>query len=54
VIGHLAPGRVAYLENHPSILDDRAIAYEIFGVHDWVARLPVALSAVVLCCSHFA
>src|SRR4030095_13280847 len=26
-----------------------AIAFRIFGVHDWVARLPVALSAVLLC-----
>src|SRR5207237_5399182 len=26
-----------------------AVAFKIFGVHDWVARLPVALSAVLLC-----
>jgi 4-amino-4-deoxy-L-arabinose transferase-like glycosyltransferase len=27
-----------------------AVSYEIFGVHDWAARLPLAISAVLLCC----
>ena len=26
-----------------------AVAYKIFGVHDWAARIPVALSAMGLC-----
>jgi len=40
---------IAYLEKSPLKYWMIAIAYEIFGVRDWVARLPVALSAVVLC-----
>src|SRR5579863_5940358 len=40
---------VAYLEKSPLKYWMIAISYEIFGVHDWSARLPVALSAVVLC-----
>jgi 4-amino-4-deoxy-L-arabinose transferase-like glycosyltransferase len=40
---------IKYLEKAPAeILADRDL-YQIFGVHDWVARLPVALSAVLLC-----
>src|SRR5258707_8872473 len=39
---------VAYLEKSPLIYWMIAISYEIFGVHDWAARLPVALSAIVL------
>ncbi len=40
---------VAYLEKSPLKYWLMAIAFKIFGVHDWVARLPVALSAVILC-----
>src|SRR5579864_3826717 len=40
---------VAYLEKSPLKYWMVAISYEIFGVHDWAARLPVAISAVVLC-----
>src|SRR5579863_9072121 len=40
---------VAYLEKSPLKYWMIAISYEIFGVHDWAARLPIALSAVVLC-----
>lgn len=40
---------VAYLEKSPLKYWMIAIAFKIFGVHDWVARLPVALSTVVLC-----
>ena len=40
---------IAYLEKSPLIYWMIAVSYEIFGVHDWAARIPVALSAVVLC-----
>ena len=40
---------VAYLEKSPLIYWMIAVSYQIFGVHDWAARIPVALSAVVLC-----
>ena len=40
---------IAYLEKSPLKYWMIAIAYEVFGVRDWVARLPVALSAVALC-----
>ena len=40
---------VAYLEKAPLIYWMMAVSYKIFGVHDWAARLPLALAAVVLC-----
>ena len=40
---------VAYLEKPPLIYWLIAGSYEIFGVHDWSARIPVALAAVGLC-----
>jgi 4-amino-4-deoxy-L-arabinose transferase-like glycosyltransferase len=40
---------IAYLEKSPLKYWMIAVSYQIFGVHDWVARLPVALSAVLLC-----
>jgi 4-amino-4-deoxy-L-arabinose transferase-like glycosyltransferase len=40
---------VAYLEKSPLKYWLIAISYKIFGVHDWAARLPVSLSAVILC-----
>jgi 4-amino-4-deoxy-L-arabinose transferase-like glycosyltransferase len=40
---------VAYLEKPPLIYWMIAISYKIFGVHDWAARIPVALSAIALC-----
>lgn len=40
---------VAYLEKSPLIYWLMAVFYAIFGVHDWVARLPLALSTVALC-----
>src|SRR5690349_12877986 len=39
---------VAYLEKSPLKYWLIAIAYKVFGVHDWVARLPVSLAAVLL------
>jgi 4-amino-4-deoxy-L-arabinose transferase-like glycosyltransferase len=40
---------VPYLEKAPLIYWAIALSYKIFGVHDWAARLPIALSAVALC-----
>lgn len=40
---------VKYLEKSPLIYWMMAVSYAIFGVHDWSARIPVALSAVALC-----
>jgi len=40
---------VPYLEKPPLLYWAIAICYEVFGVHDWVARIPVALSAIGLC-----
>ena len=40
---------VAYLEKAPLIYWAMALSYQVFGVHDWTARLPVALSAIALC-----
>ena len=40
---------VVYLEKSPLKYWLIALSYKIFGVHDWVARLPVSLSAVILC-----
>ncbi len=40
---------VAYLEKSPLKYWLIALCYKIFGVHDWAARVPVSLSAVILC-----
>src|SRR5215469_12789231 len=40
---------VLYLEKAPLIYWMIAVCYKVFGVADWVARLPVALSAIALC-----
>src|SRR5216117_2681142 len=40
---------VAYLEKSPLGYWLSATSYMLFGIHDWAARLPLALSAVVLC-----
>jgi 4-amino-4-deoxy-L-arabinose transferase-like glycosyltransferase len=39
---------VPYLEKSPLVYWLIAISYRIFGVHDWAARIPVALAAVLL------
>jgi 4-amino-4-deoxy-L-arabinose transferase-like glycosyltransferase len=39
---------VLYLEKSPLIYWVIASTYEIFGVHDWAARIPIALSAIGL------
>jgi 4-amino-4-deoxy-L-arabinose transferase-like glycosyltransferase len=38
-----------YLEKAPLIYWMDAVSFKFFGVHDWTARLPVALSTVALC-----
>src|SRR5215467_3687378 len=40
---------VAYLEKPPLKYWLIAIPLRIFGVHDWAARIPLVLSAVLLC-----
>jgi 4-amino-4-deoxy-L-arabinose transferase-like glycosyltransferase len=40
---------VPYLEKAPLLYWGIALSYKIFGVHDWAARIPIALSAVALC-----
>jgi 4-amino-4-deoxy-L-arabinose transferase-like glycosyltransferase len=39
---------VPYLEKSPLIYWLMAGSYRIFGVHDWAARIPIALAAVLL------
>jgi 4-amino-4-deoxy-L-arabinose transferase-like glycosyltransferase len=39
---------VAYLEKPPLYYWPIVISYKIFGVHDWAARIPFALSAMAL------
>lgn len=40
---------VAYLEKSPLNYWMMAVSYMIFGVHDWSARIPLALAVVLLC-----
>ncbi|HEY4901533.1 MAG TPA: glycosyltransferase family 39 protein [Terriglobales bacterium] len=40
---------VIYVEKPPLIYWLIAISYKIFGVYDWAARIPVALSSIALC-----
>jgi 4-amino-4-deoxy-L-arabinose transferase-like glycosyltransferase len=40
---------VAYLEKSPLVYWMMACSFEVFGVHDWAARLPIAISAILLC-----
>ena len=46
IIAHL--DGVPYVEKSPLIYWMIAISYRILGVHDWAARIPVALAAVLL------
>lgn len=39
---------VLYLEKSPLLYWTMAVSYRLFGVHDWAARIPVALSAIGL------
>jgi 4-amino-4-deoxy-L-arabinose transferase-like glycosyltransferase len=40
---------VPYIEKAPLLYWLIAIFYSVLGVHDWVARMPVALGAILLC-----
>ena len=40
---------IAYLEKAPLKYWMMAVSFKVFGVHDWVARLPVALATILLC-----
>ena len=40
---------IAYLEKSPLIYWIMAVSYKVFGVHDWAARLPLALINIALC-----
>jgi 4-amino-4-deoxy-L-arabinose transferase-like glycosyltransferase len=40
---------IVYLEKAPLVYWLIEASYEIFGVHDWAARIPVAVSAIGLC-----
>jgi 4-amino-4-deoxy-L-arabinose transferase-like glycosyltransferase len=40
---------VPYLEKAPAVYWSMALSYRIFGVHDWAARIPIAVSAIGLC-----
>src|SRR5690606_12723518 len=40
---------IAYLEKPPFKYWLMGISFGIFGVHDWSARIPVALAAILLC-----
>jgi hypothetical protein len=44
---------VAYLEKSPLIYWMMAVSFRVFGVHDWAARLPLALSVILLCWATF-
>src|SRR3954447_22302318 len=39
---------VLYLEKSPLIYWLIALSYKVFGVHDWAARIPIALSSIAL------
>jgi 4-amino-4-deoxy-L-arabinose transferase-like glycosyltransferase len=39
---------VAYMEKAPLIYWAMALSYKVFGVHDWSARIPIALSVMGL------
>lgn len=40
---------IAYLEKSPLIYWSMAASYAVFGIHDWAARIPLALSVLALC-----
>ena len=39
---------VVYMEKAPLIYWAMALSYKVFGVHDWAARIPIALSVMAL------
>ncbi|PYT50202.1 MAG: hypothetical protein DMG43_15145, partial [Acidobacteria bacterium] len=45
---------VAFLEKPAMFYWPMALSFKIFGVHDWAARIPFALSAIGLACLTYA
>ena len=41
--------KIAFLEKPPMIYWSMAVSYKVFGVHDWAARIPMALATMALC-----
>lgn len=41
---------ISYLEKSPLLYWMMAAAFRVLGVHDWVARIPLALCTAALCC----
>src|SRR6266852_7691562 len=39
---------VAYLEKAPLYYWPLAVSFKVFGIHDWAARIPIALSTIAL------
>jgi 4-amino-4-deoxy-L-arabinose transferase-like glycosyltransferase len=40
---------IPYLEKPPLVYWMMAVSYELFGVHDWAARIPIAIFSIGLC-----
>jgi hypothetical protein len=40
---------VAYLEKAPLVYWMIAVSYRLFGIHDWAARVPIAIGSIALC-----
>ena len=40
---------IAYLEKSPLKYWMIAVAFQVFGPHDWAARIPIVLCTVLLC-----
>ncbi len=40
---------IKYLEKSPLKYWMMAVSFEIFGVHDWAARIPIVLATILLC-----
>ncbi len=45
---------VAYLEKSPLVYWMMAVSFQVFGPHDWAARLPISLAAILLACAVWA
>lgn len=40
---------IAYLEKSPLKYWMMAVSFAVFGAHDWAARIPISLGAILLC-----
>lgn len=45
---------VAYLEKSPLVYWMMAVSFQVFGPHDWAARIPISLAAILLACAVWA